>query len=322
MGRVRWGAYCPNHWWSEHCLIVPLNPGSLSHSECSSPSLITPPQSPLNLETSSFASSQSQGSISTLPRISVSPVPIGERRKDRYDWKSWLQISKAIYKNISHPCPAGWHVCTVMMLLTAANEFVHICLTKFTGLFFLKNVQIGSWVLIWVFVPNGILRNGFSNDRWKMSEWYATLIEIHVDIQWISYDILFGSFLWFLRNGSSDVKHCVGILFSPFLQQFCFMVHFESPTPLYLVHFCSMCVISVLHSPLYLPPASPRPSISRSLYRNRSFLRIPLAARPRFSSLRSLRFVLHHSAEVKGMCPLPPGSRHSHASMQFHRGAE
>ncbi|XP_061601986.1 disks large homolog 5a isoform X4 [Cololabis saira] len=57
--------------------------GSLSHSECSSPSLITPPQSPLNLETSSFVSSQSQGSISTLPRISVSPVPIGERRKDR-----------------------------------------------------------------------------------------------------------------------------------------------------------------------------------------------------------------------------------------------
>uniref|UniRef100_A0A3Q2YKW1 Discs, large homolog 5a (Drosophila) n=1 Tax=Hippocampus comes TaxID=109280 RepID=A0A3Q2YKW1_HIPCM len=57
--------------------------GSLSHSECSSPSLITPPQSPLNLETSSYASNQSQGSISTLPRISVSPVPIGERRKDR-----------------------------------------------------------------------------------------------------------------------------------------------------------------------------------------------------------------------------------------------
>lgn len=66
------------------CLVLLLNPGSLSHSECSSPSLITPPQSPLNLETSSFASSQSQGSISTLPRISVSPVPIGERRKDRY----------------------------------------------------------------------------------------------------------------------------------------------------------------------------------------------------------------------------------------------
>ncbi|XP_018616468.1 disks large homolog 5 isoform X2 [Scleropages formosus] len=57
--------------------------GFLSHSECSSPSLITPPQSPLNLETTSFTSSQSQSSISTLPRISVSPVPIGERRKDR-----------------------------------------------------------------------------------------------------------------------------------------------------------------------------------------------------------------------------------------------
>uniref|UniRef100_A0A8C8FUF2 Discs, large homolog 5a (Drosophila) n=1 Tax=Oncorhynchus tshawytscha TaxID=74940 RepID=A0A8C8FUF2_ONCTS len=57
--------------------------GSLSHSECSSPSLITPPHSPLNLETSSFASSQSQSSISTLPRFSVSPVPVGEQRKDR-----------------------------------------------------------------------------------------------------------------------------------------------------------------------------------------------------------------------------------------------
>ncbi|KFQ19998.1 Disks large 5, partial [Merops nubicus] len=57
--------------------------GSLSHSECSSPSLITPPQSPLNLETSSFASNQSQNSLSTLPRISISPVSIGERRKDR-----------------------------------------------------------------------------------------------------------------------------------------------------------------------------------------------------------------------------------------------
>uniref|UniRef100_A0A8B9K8Q3 Discs, large homolog 5a (Drosophila) n=1 Tax=Astyanax mexicanus TaxID=7994 RepID=A0A8B9K8Q3_ASTMX len=57
--------------------------GSMSHSECSSPSLITPPLSPLNLETSSFASSQSQNSISTLPRISVSPMPSGERQKDR-----------------------------------------------------------------------------------------------------------------------------------------------------------------------------------------------------------------------------------------------
>ncbi|XP_035982560.1 disks large homolog 5a isoform X4 [Fundulus heteroclitus] len=71
--------------------------GSLSQSECSSPSLITPPQSPLNLETSSFASSQSQGSISTLPRISVSPVPIGERRKDRslYRNRSFLRIPLA-----------------------------------------------------------------------------------------------------------------------------------------------------------------------------------------------------------------------------------
>ncbi|NXA49572.1 DLG5 protein, partial [Nothocercus julius] len=63
--------------------IMGSDRGSLSHSECSSPSLITPPQSPLNLETSSFASSQSQNSLSTLPRISISPVSIGERRKDR-----------------------------------------------------------------------------------------------------------------------------------------------------------------------------------------------------------------------------------------------
>lgn len=109
VGQIGWGAYhslyiigCCKCIQCTHCvfgkckvcvcrhpstpllyLILPLNPGSLSHSECSSPSLITPPQSPLNLETSSFASSQSQGSISTLPRISVSPVPIGERRKDR-----------------------------------------------------------------------------------------------------------------------------------------------------------------------------------------------------------------------------------------------
>uniref|UniRef100_A0A8C2KMH3 Discs, large homolog 5a (Drosophila) n=1 Tax=Cyprinus carpio TaxID=7962 RepID=A0A8C2KMH3_CYPCA len=64
---------------------TPRYPRSMlgSERECSSPSLITPPLSPLNLETSSFASSQSQSSISTLPRISVSPVPTGERRKDR-----------------------------------------------------------------------------------------------------------------------------------------------------------------------------------------------------------------------------------------------
>uniref|UniRef100_A0A8C7FRW8 Discs large MAGUK scaffold protein 5 n=1 Tax=Oncorhynchus kisutch TaxID=8019 RepID=A0A8C7FRW8_ONCKI len=51
---------------------------SLSHS--------TPPMSPANLETASFASSQSQSSISTSatqPRISASPALIGDRRKDR-----------------------------------------------------------------------------------------------------------------------------------------------------------------------------------------------------------------------------------------------
>nr|XP_024003406.1 disks large homolog 5 [Salvelinus alpinus] len=60
--------------------------GSLSHSECSSLSHSTPPMSPTNLETASFASSQSQSSISTSatqPRISVSPALIGDRRKDR-----------------------------------------------------------------------------------------------------------------------------------------------------------------------------------------------------------------------------------------------
>ncbi|XP_043839352.1 disks large homolog 5 isoform X3 [Dromiciops gliroides] len=71
--------------------------GSLSHSECSSPSLITPPQSPLNLETSSFASSQSQSSLSTLPRIAISPASIGERRKDRYLYRnrSFLRLPVA-----------------------------------------------------------------------------------------------------------------------------------------------------------------------------------------------------------------------------------
>ncbi|KAL2078596.1 hypothetical protein ACEWY4_026281 [Coilia grayii] len=57
--------------------------GSLSHSDCSTTSLITPPLSPLNLETTSFISSQSQGSISSQARLSVSPAPMGDRRKDR-----------------------------------------------------------------------------------------------------------------------------------------------------------------------------------------------------------------------------------------------
>ncbi|XP_014891296.1 disks large homolog 5-like isoform X2 [Poecilia latipinna] len=54
---------------------------SLSHSECSSP---TPPMSPVNLDTSSFSSSQSQSSVSSHPRISVSPAPVGDRRKDGF----------------------------------------------------------------------------------------------------------------------------------------------------------------------------------------------------------------------------------------------
>ncbi|XP_028989821.1 disks large homolog 5-like isoform X2 [Betta splendens] len=53
--------------------------GSLSHSECSSP---TPPMSPVHLDASSFTSSQSHSSFSTQPRISVSPAPAGDRRKD------------------------------------------------------------------------------------------------------------------------------------------------------------------------------------------------------------------------------------------------
>uniref|UniRef100_A0A671LAA2 Disks large homolog 5-like n=1 Tax=Sinocyclocheilus anshuiensis TaxID=1608454 RepID=A0A671LAA2_9TELE len=53
---------------------------SLSHSDCSSPSLVTPPLSPL--DAASFSSSQSQGSVSAQTRLSVSPVPI-DRRRDR-----------------------------------------------------------------------------------------------------------------------------------------------------------------------------------------------------------------------------------------------
>ncbi|XP_034049310.1 disks large homolog 5-like isoform X2 [Thalassophryne amazonica] len=53
--------------------------GSRSHSECSSP---TPPLSPVNLELSPFTSTQSQSSISPQPRISVSHVAVGDRRKN------------------------------------------------------------------------------------------------------------------------------------------------------------------------------------------------------------------------------------------------
>uniref|UniRef100_A0A8C7XK61 Discs, large homolog 5b (Drosophila), tandem duplicate 1 n=1 Tax=Oryzias sinensis TaxID=183150 RepID=A0A8C7XK61_9TELE len=47
--------------------------------KCSSP---TPPMSPVNLDLSSFSSSQSDGSFSTQPRTSVSPAPVGDRRRD------------------------------------------------------------------------------------------------------------------------------------------------------------------------------------------------------------------------------------------------
>lgn len=50
--------------------------------------------------------------------------------------------------------------------------------------------------------------------------------------------------------------------------------------------FCLLPSLLLFLSPSYLSPES-----FRYLYRNRSFLRIPLAARPRFSSLRSLRLV-------------------------------
>ncbi|XP_051897425.1 disks large homolog 5a isoform X6 [Pristis pectinata] len=71
-----------------------LTTGSDRGSERSSPSLITPPQSPMNLETSSFGSSQSQSSISSLTKISISPVSTGEYRKDRYLFRnrSFLRI--------------------------------------------------------------------------------------------------------------------------------------------------------------------------------------------------------------------------------------
>lgn len=143
------------------------------------------------------------------------------------------------------------------------------------------------------------ISKGISMQHVYHSHSCATLIEIHIDILLK----LFMEASCCCSKQEAVICWYVGILVYPFLQRFCLI--FVSPTPLSLVHFCCLCMISVLHSPLYLPPASPQPSISRSLYRNRSFLRIPLAARPRFSSLRSLRFVLPHSAKVKGM-PSPP----------------
>lgn len=52
--------------------------GSLSHSDCSSPTLATPPLSPL--DAASFSSSQSQGSISTQSKALFSPVQTGRDR--------------------------------------------------------------------------------------------------------------------------------------------------------------------------------------------------------------------------------------------------
>ncbi|XP_037547407.1 disks large homolog 5 [Nematolebias whitei] len=60
------------------CRSAGSDKGSLSHSECSS---LTPPTSPVNLDTSSFSSSQSQSSTSSQPRISASPAPAGDRRE-------------------------------------------------------------------------------------------------------------------------------------------------------------------------------------------------------------------------------------------------
>lgn len=61
--------------------LFPPALGSLSHSECSSP---TPPMSPVHLDILSFSSSQSQSSISPQPRISVSLAGVCDKRKDGY----------------------------------------------------------------------------------------------------------------------------------------------------------------------------------------------------------------------------------------------
>ncbi|XP_019902707.2 disks large homolog 5 isoform X2 [Esox lucius] len=71
--------------------------GSLSQSECSSLSHSTPPTSPVNPDTPTYTSSQSQSSISTSasqPRMSVSPAPTRDHRKDRYGFynRSFLHL--------------------------------------------------------------------------------------------------------------------------------------------------------------------------------------------------------------------------------------
>lgn len=146
---------------------------------------------------------------------------------------------------------------------------------------------------------DALVSTGFSMPHVHHSHGCAALIEIHSEIL---LKLFMEASCCFQKRQQRYAGMFEFILSSPPT----ILSHFVSPARLSLVLFCCLCMISVLHSPLYLPPASPQPSISRSLYRNRSFLRIPLAARPRFSSLRSLRFVLPHSAKVKEMPPLPP----------------
>ncbi|TRY68112.1 hypothetical protein DNTS_023810 [Danionella cerebrum] len=68
--------------------------GSLSHSDCSNPSLATPPRS--SMDSASFTSGQSQGSSSTQTRLSVSPLPM-DKRRDRCALRnrSFLKLSRA-----------------------------------------------------------------------------------------------------------------------------------------------------------------------------------------------------------------------------------
>ncbi|XP_073723345.1 disks large homolog 5 [Misgurnus anguillicaudatus] len=70
--------------------------GSLSHSDCSSPGLVTPPLSPV--DATSFSSGQSQGSISNQSKpLLYSPVQTGDRRRDRGVLRNrcYLKLSRA-----------------------------------------------------------------------------------------------------------------------------------------------------------------------------------------------------------------------------------
>ncbi|XP_049320462.1 disks large homolog 5 isoform X1 [Astyanax mexicanus] len=74
-----------------------------SQSEGSSPSLVTPPLSPLSLDAASFTSSQSHGSLATQPRLSVSPAPTGDRRKERPQNRnrSYVRLPRASHLRFS-----------------------------------------------------------------------------------------------------------------------------------------------------------------------------------------------------------------------------